>query len=339
MPQLQVLQRVDDQSAQAIRSAGDSVAESIQKKHQFEIMKQELVIKSKMANTDEEKARIDRQKLVLDSASKAFDQGIFKNPQSAQAWLRMTSNNLGPEAFDHLSAFGESVAGMQSPEADYNQARAEDLRTQNDPAKQRELMDAKLGALKGMSGGNLPPGASLAMKMGDAGTLTYPLNQNITGPEADSVSAAGNMLKVMPDINKSIDSGLFGKGSMERTLRQGLIESDNAIATSGDVKLGNFRSLYNVIRRASLFDEAGKALTGTEKSEQLRLLQLTGKTDSQIKNDLQILVDKNKNKMELILGGGNAARSGAIVERRQLKDGRILAKYSDGSIKEVGNGK
>jgi hypothetical protein len=151
MPQVQMIQFEKDPGAEAMRSVADSIRDSVEKKHQFEIMKQELVIKAKMANTEEEKARIDRQKLVLDSAAKAFDQGIFKNPQSAQAWIRMTSNNLGSEAFDHLSAFGESVAGMQSPQADLQQAQVGSEAAQGKKyASESALMDQ---IRQGMSGG------------------------------------------------------------------------------------------------------------------------------------------------------------------------------------------
>jgi len=123
-----MIQAQPDPGAEAIRSAGQMVNESIQKRQQLEVMKHELAIKSKLADTEEGKAAIERKKIILESTAKAYDQGIFKNERAAGAFIKMMGSQFGNEFFDVYSEFGSSLAGGQSPEADLRGAQAESER-------------------------------------------------------------------------------------------------------------------------------------------------------------------------------------------------------------------
>ena len=314
MPQVQILQAQQDPGAQAMQSAGQTISDSIYKSQQLKMLQMDNAIKSKMAQTDQDKAKTDRTNVMLTSMQKAFDQGVFKNEKLSKAWMKMMGDNFGSEFFDFLQNSGDSLQGFQSPAAELQTQQAADYKSQAD-TRQAELLDPGAGLRGVMSafkaqGTGAPVGTIYAHKMPDGSTINIPFNPDITGTEADTIAKASGLQAVKDQLYKFLDEGNFGSDTkpIKRTINQARVEDPNALMTAGNQSLGDFRGLYNVIRQAALFDEAGKALTGSEKVEQLRLLQLVGKTDAQIKKDLSGLIEKNWRKMQVIMGGTSAAQ-------------------------------
>jgi hypothetical protein len=339
MPQLQIIKRESDGGVQAASNSIANLNQSIQRRQELAIQKMQADINAKNAQTETEKLKWDQRKQIIASLEKATEQGMVQNPQ----YLKMMGQAYGDSIWDHFSEMASNLP--QTPENQQRLATAtkygEEARNLEDlRANPGGRLNAMMNSINGGQGRGFTPGSTVNLDPITGETkFNLQLNPKISNVEADSIAAGKNISAVMPSINQAIDAGLFGKSSQERTAKQLAVESDSALPTSFSTALGDFRSSYNVLRRASLFDEAGKALTGPEKAEALRLLELKGKTDEQIKRDLGMLAAKNANKVAAILGGTTAAQGDStgvtVVERRVTKDGRKLEKLSDGTIREA----
>lgn len=198
-----------------------------------------------------------------------------------------------------------------------------------------DLMNQVLPAVQDAMAGNkgqLPPGASIS-----AGPVTFQPNPRLTDTEQAAVAGSQAMEPVIERILQNVRGGIYGSGNdVERTARQGIVDSGNALLSSQDTKLQAFQSDINNLKRLIPFTDGGKQLTPFEAKRVFALLNTTGKNDPQIANDIQAAVSIVMAKGGLAIGGRNAAMGGdqqipnqptQLTPEQQTKRQRISQKY------------
>lgn len=316
MAGIQVLGAEQDPTMTALQKSQERLQETMRMRQSFEVTKQELAIKAKTAKSEEEKQLYDNMKFQLETLEKVKSKKL--SPDGVAKILGQLTTHSGEDGINQFAELTRMVttnAAEPSPEAmkTLNDARKSGAEADyfENPGNFMEKLQTGFGVPDASNANvqrrnTLTPGSSLSMPMPGGGTLFTPLNRELSVPAADSITKGEFSKTLVSDINTMINDGVFGTNSLDRTARQAAVQAPSAIWTSGNKKLSAFRGVYNKLRIISLFDEAGKALTGTEKEEALRLLELTGKSDSEILNDLNYLTSKNGYKADLLLGGSYA---------------------------------
>lgn len=351
MPELQVLQRTEDPTAKMISEGGTNIANILMKKREdaraieaLKLKAEELKITSQQAQTEEEKLHYDKAAKVIDYITKLKENHPDAKPEDIELAVSGVLKTMGESGMEGLKEAGTVLANIKKS----NKQKLEEQKLKSEIYQRQQA--GRANAMKAdsasrnaamterMLGGNMGEGAPAGTTYNTAtGGFTIPLNRPISAPEADTISKANSLGNIRDSVVQAIDSGILGKpgilGSVARTMRGTLVENPSALGTSLDPKLSEFRSMYNKIRQISLFDEAGKALTGPEKEEAMRMLELKGKSDEQVKKDLTYLIDKNSFKAGVLLGGSNAARSGMLGT--PTNTGRIKVKSPDGRIGSI----
>lgn len=167
--------------------------------------------------------------------------------------------------------------------------------------EQQTLIKNLIGG-SGINGENLPPGSTARI-----GGFTIPLNQKLTESEQASVAGAQSLSPVVDRIKNSVNNGIFGKDSIQRTLRQSIIDSGNTLLSSQDRNLQSFQQDLAQLKRLIPFTDGGKALTEIEKKLVFSLLNTTGKNNEQVIKDVKAATDLINRKGGLAIGGRNAA--------------------------------
>ena len=172
-----------------------------------------------------------------------------------------------------------------------------------------DLMEQVMPAVKDAMDGNngkLPPGASIS-----AGPVTFQPNPRLTDTEQAAVAGSTAIEPVVERILATVRGGIYGQGNdVERTVRQGIVDSGNALLSSKDTKLQSFQSDINNLKRLIPFTDGGKQLTPFEAKMVFALLNTTGKNDQQIETDINAAVSIVMAKGGLAIGGRNAAFQG-----------------------------
>lgn len=177
-----------------------------------------------------------------------------------------------------------------------------------------QVMPAVQEAMAGNKG-QLPPGASVS-----AGPVTFQPNPRLTDTEQAAVAGSQALEPVVQKILSEIQGGIFGQGDdVERTARQGIVDSGNSMLSSQDTKLQSFQSDINNLKRLIPFTDGGKQLTPFEAKRVFALLNTTGKNDQQIYKDIQAAVSIVMAKGGLAIGGRNAAIQGISQPTQQQK--------------------
>ena len=169
-----------------------------------------------------------------------------------------------------------------------------------------QVMPAVEEAMQGNQG-QLPPGASIS-----AGPVTFQPNPRLTDTEQAAVAGSQALEPVVGRIIQEVRGGIYGKGNdVERTARQGIVDSGNAILSSQDTRLQSFQSDINNLKRLIPFTDGGKQLTPFEAKRVFALLNTAGKNDQQIESDISAAVSIVMAKGGLAIGGRNAALQGS----------------------------
>jgi hypothetical protein len=332
MPQVQVISRQADPTAELISQSGRNLAATIQQSKALKIESAKLAAQAKMSEDKAKRTELLRKKDFIDHALKFKELGISD--------LKPLQEIYGDDTIPFAQHLGSVL--REAPGSAQDQESLANARQSNANAGMLERMTQGSSS----QGSGVPPGTS----MGPSG-LTIPLNPAVNSQESDSISKAMTLEKVLPDVTKAIDDGIFGKDSIQRTLNQSRVQDPNAMLTAGNPTLQEFQSNYNAIRRASLFDEAGKALTGGERKEMERKLSLVGKSDETIRKDLSELVEKATIKRKLLTQGlyGSQVKLGTPlsneIERlpgakkggKRMTDanGNKAIVYPDGTFEEI----
>lgn len=197
-----------------------------------------------------------------------------------------------------------------------------------------ELMGQALPAIQSAMAGNLgqlPPGASIS-----AGPITFQPNPRLTDTEQAAIAGSTAIEPVVERIMTNVRGGIFGRGNdIERTARQGIVDSGVAMLSSQDPTLQAFQSDINNLKRLIPFTDGGKQLTPFEAKRVFALLNTTGKNDLQIEKDILAAVSIVMAKGGLAIGGRNAAlnsqpegRVGVqMTQEQQAKRERLRQKY------------
>lgn len=305
MPQLQIIGREADPVAGQIADFGKSISDIILKKQALALTQRELQIKAKNAESEHEQVKLQRQSQLTKDLGEFIED---RNPTTKAARFKMLTNAYyggdAKAAFQDLHEIEPSISEklkLLSPpadEANEGQVNQAQVAKYNSEAALNERSAAMLNDVQGGGGQGANPGDTFS-----AGGYTRQLNPKVQGTEADTIAKVTAVEQALPQIKTMLGTDIFGKSSINRTVNQGLVESGSALATSQNPQLQEFQSYYNTLRQAALFDEAGKALTGTEKAESLRKLKLVGKSDQTILKDLTDLANKASTKKNLLTGG------------------------------------
>lgn len=201
--------------------------------------------------------------------------------------------------------FYSTPQGTRHYEAKTYAAEAQGEQAKEETNLMKEVLPAVKDAMSGNQG-NLPPGASIS-----AGPVTFQPNPRLTDTEQAAIAGSQSMEPVVERIFQGIRGGIFGQGNdVERTARQGIVDSGNAMLSSKDEKLQSFQSDLNNLKRLIPFTDGGKQLTPFEAKRVFALLNTTGKNDPQIEKDIQAAVSIVMAKGGLAIGGRNAAVNG-----------------------------
>lgn len=255
----------------------------------------------------------------------ALATNAIKSPNLFQAIQAARNNELDRKV--KQAQISKFLSEINNPlENEYKQAQIQALKDKSE--YQNALVDAKLAnndrllqqqtllsSLLGGSGSNLPPGSTA-----NIGGLRVPLNQRLTDSEQAAVSGSQSIEPVVKDIVSSINSGIFGKGDVERTLRQSIIDSGKTLLSSKDVKLQSFQQDLANLKRLIPFTDGGKQLTPFEAERVFALLNTTGKNDQQAVKDINAAVSIVLRKGSLSIGGRNEAIRGMQQEATEDND-------------------
>ena len=218
------------------------------------------------------------------------------DPETGNPIYHQTPGRIKNQPF-YATQQGSQLYGEKSRQASAqaDQAIAETgLMNQVFPAVQDAMAGNK---------GQLPPGASIS-----AGPVTFQPNPRLTDTEQAAVAGSTAIEPVVERILSNVRGGIFGQGNdIERTARQGIVDSGNAMLSSRDERLQAFQSDMNNLKRLIPFTDGGKQLTPFEAKRVFALLNTTGKNDQQIEKDITAAVSIVMAKGGLALGGRNAA--------------------------------
>lgn len=204
--------------------------------------------------------------------------------------------------------FYATPQGGQYYQARTGQAEAQGEQARAETGLMNEVLPAVQDAMNGNQG-NLPPGASVS-----AGPVTFQPNPRLTDTEQAAVAGSTAIEPVVERIMTNLRGGIYGQGNdIERTARQGIVDSGNALLTSKDDKLQAFQSDINNLKRLIPFTDGGKQLTPFEAKRVFALLNTTGKNDLQIEKDITAAVSIVMAKGGLAIGGRNAALQGGTA--------------------------
>ena len=110
MPQVQVIERSPDPTAQIIQQGSQGVADMLMKRQAMELTKQELVIKAKATKNDLEKASADRKIKLVEFMQKMNEQGGTKEMIAAQLHMLARAEYNGNEQlmFEDMGLAGQT---------------------------------------------------------------------------------------------------------------------------------------------------------------------------------------------------------------------------------------
>lgn len=164
-------------------------------------------------------------------------------------------------------------------------------------------------AMSGQGGQGVPPGTTV-----QAGPINYPVNPKLTESEQGVIGGVRGMEPIIGEIKKSLESGILdsGMGDLGRTFNQLRADRQSALFTATNPKLQQLQSQLNTLKKTIPFTEGGKQLTSTEKAMVMALLNISGKSNVQIKNDINQAMQILRAKEQLALGGRNVAMQGQL---------------------------
>ena len=198
----------------------------------------------------------------------------------------------------------EQLAGLKGQELEIEKIKAEQM---------NKLLGSFLsqGAPGSSGSSNIPPGTTFT-----ANGVTIPLNQKLTESEQSSVAGAQSLDPIIKEIESILgtegqdfsdsDKGLMG--DIKRTAEQMAVDSAQPLLTSKSKRLADLQSKFSTLKKTLPFTEGGKQLTKTEKQQVFALLNVSGKDDARIKNDINEAMAILRKKEQIALGGANAAR-------------------------------
>lgn len=199
----------------------------------------------------------------------------------------------------------------------------------------------------GFDSGDMPPGTTLK-----AGGLNIPINRELNQEEMSAVSGVAALDPIVKDIESMIQQGYMDSklknipvlGDLDRTARQKISDSTNALLSSKDENLQAFQSKLNALRKTLPFTEGGKALSDTEKELVFALLNTTGKSNNQVIIDLNNAMQILRNKETLALGGTNSVgrlkednrqRQAELQNNNVAKQQNINQSYKTGESRNI----
>lgn len=267
------------------------------------------------------------EKILGEQAKKLYEDPI--DVQLQRDYKRAATERAMRDPF-YMTDLGQGYyqAGTQQKQAQGEQAAVE-------TNLMKQVMPAVQSAMEG-NNGQLPPGASIS-----AGPVTFQPNPRLTDTEQAAVAGSQALEPVVQRILQEVSSGIYGQGNdLERTARQGIVDSGNALLSSKDERLQAFQSDINNLKRLIPFTDGGKQLTPFEAKRVFALLNTVGKNDQQIGKDIQSAVSIVMAKGGLAIGGRNAALGGqqqpvqnVVNQPGQLSDEQAYQEY----LKMTGN--
>lgn len=160
--------------------------------------------------------------------------------------------------------------------------------------------------------------------------LDYP---TLDDKAKSAVSAYKFISPRIEQINKIVDSGVFGKNGLERYAKQIAVNSRGELVVPDGSPLENVIGLYNDIKLTG-FNIAGTAFTGTEKETAFALLDPRAKSDERIKRDLKSFEELFSSRIETGVEGLRGAKK--IVS--DIKASKDLASMSDEELQKIISG-
>lgn len=140
--------------------------------------------------------------------------------------------------------------------------------------------------------GQVTPGTTFT-----GGGVTIPLNPPLTESESRGFAAAPIIHDFANEFLGYVNQGVLGKGDVSSAMKGMAIDSDVPFLThpnlyGGDKSVQAAQSSMLRLKNATVFSDAGKQLTGTEKGIVFALLKTSGKTPDQIKRDIPEAIRK-----------------------------------------------
>lgn len=156
--------------------------------------------------------------------------------------------------------------------------------------------------------GGVPPGSSL--NAGRNASVSVPLNRELNQDERADISTANVLEPHFNNIINMVNSGYMeGKNNLDRTMRQGIVDTGQPLMAGKDAGLQGLQSEFNKLKSKLPFDAGGKQLTGTEKALVFKLLNTVGKSNETIVSDLSFAMDILRERKRLAIEGSAGAVS------------------------------
>lgn len=246
----------------------------------------------------------------------------------------VTGYQQAPQGNIKFPPVGFSPVYMDKAKAQTESARAgiplKEAQTEN-AIQGGELVKKALGGE-----GGAPVGSTVT-----SGGVTIPLNPKLDESQTSAVAGAQALEPIVSKIEQQLQGGVLNSklGKIGRTMRAGLADSKEYLLTSLDPKLQSFQSDLNALKKTLPFTEGGKQLTPFEAKQVFALLNITGKSNEQIVNDIGQALAIIREKERLALGGRNAALQGQQQpeQSQQVTDQTDFSTMSDEELKQIAN--
>ena len=292
----------------------------------------------KMAGTVQQLAGVNNtattdpyQKALLEEQAKAQfrePEYVVSYDQSGQPVFTKAPGNIKNAPFYSTQQGGQ-----------YYQARTGQAESQGEQAKtETDIMNQVKDKLSSEGGQGITPGTTV-----QAGPYNIPLNPKLSEAEQGVIGGVQSMEPMIGEIQKSLESGVLESsfGDVGRTVNQLLADRQSALFTANNPKLQQLQSQLNTLKKTIPFTEGGKQLTETEKAMVMALLNISGKPNPQIMNDINQAMQILRAKEKLALGGRNAALQGTQQPQQagQVNAGGFdVSKMSDEELAKMAGG-